>query len=105
MRTKLLVFAWRHVVLYETILICIKLTTYHKFSLLQLVFGHEPNIFNLRIFDCAVYVPIYPPQHTKMGPQRRLGIHIGFDSLSIIKYLEPLTSDSFTTRFVDCYFD
>jgi hypothetical protein len=33
-----------------------------------LVFGHEPNIFYLRIFGCAVYVPIYPPQHTKMSP-------------------------------------
>jgi hypothetical protein len=105
MRTKLLVFAWRHVVLYAATLIRIKLTTYHKFSPLQLVFGHEPNIFHLRIFGCAVYVPIYPPQHTKMGPQRRLGIYIGFDSLSIIKYLEPLISDSFMTRFADCYFD
>ena len=40
-----------------------------------------------------------------MGPQRRSRIYIGFDSPSIIKYLEPLTGDVFRARFVDCYFD
>ena len=40
-----------------------------------------------------------------MGIQRRLGIYVGFDSPSIIKYLEPLTGDVFTARSVDCYFN
>ncbi|CAL9021210.1 unnamed protein product, partial [Prunus brigantina] len=40
-----------------------------------------------------------------MGPQRRLGIYIGFDSPSIIRYLQPLTGDMFTTHFADCHFD
>ena len=40
-----------------------------------------------------------------MGPQRRSGIYIGFDSLSIFKYLKPLTGDVFRERFVDCHFD
>ncbi|KAK6141890.1 hypothetical protein DH2020_024368 [Rehmannia glutinosa] len=40
-----------------------------------------------------------------MGPQRRLGIYVGFDSLSIIRYLEPITGDLFTARFADCHFD
>ena len=40
-----------------------------------------------------------------MGPQRRLGIYIGFDSPSIIRFLEPLTGDVFTARFADCHFD
>ncbi|XP_042444090.1 uncharacterized protein LOC122029217 [Zingiber officinale] len=40
-----------------------------------------------------------------MDPQRRLGIYIGFESPSIIKYLEPLTGDSFTAHYVDCHFD
>jgi hypothetical protein len=52
-----------------------------------------------------MYVPISPSQCTKMGPQRRLGIYIGFHSPSIIKYLEPLTGDIFTARFADCQFD
>ncbi|XP_024009984.1 uncharacterized protein LOC112085177 [Eutrema salsugineum] len=40
-----------------------------------------------------------------MGPQRRLGIYNGYDSPSIIRYLEPLTGDVFTARFADCHFD
>ena len=34
-----------------------------------------------------------PPQRTKFGPKRRLGIYVGFKSPSIIKYLKPLTCD------------
>jgi hypothetical protein len=62
---------------------------------LQLAFGQPPNIFHFRIFGCAVYVPIASLQRTKMGPQRRLGIYIGFDSPSIIRYFEPLIDDIF----------
>jgi hypothetical protein len=40
-----------------------------------------------------------------MGPQRRLVIYIGFDSPSIIRYLEPLIDDIFKVRFEDCHFD
>jgi hypothetical protein len=40
-----------------------------------------------------------------MGPQRRLGIYVGFDSPSIIRYLEPLTGDVFKARFEDCHFN
>ena len=40
-----------------------------------------------------------------MGPQRNLGIYIGYESPSIHKYLEPITKDQFTTRYADCIFD
>ncbi|KAL0348084.1 UNVERIFIED_CONTAM: hypothetical protein Sangu_1036200 [Sesamum angustifolium] len=40
-----------------------------------------------------------------MGPQRRLRIYVGFESPSIIEYLEPMTNDQFTTRYLDCQFD
>lgn len=95
---------WGHAILHAAALIRIRPTNYHEFPL-QLVYGQEPNIFHLRIFGYAVYVPIAPPQRTKMGPQRRLGIYVGYESLSIIKYLEPFTEDLFTARFTDCYFD
>ena len=61
--------------------------------------------FSFTIFCCAVYVPIAPTQCTKMGPQRRIGIYIGFDSPSIIKYLEPMTGDVFRARFADRHFN
>ena len=75
---------------------------------------NDPKIFNLwhdrlghpgEIFGCAVYVPIAPTQRTKMGPQRRIGIYVGFDSSSIIKYLEPMTGNVFRARFADCHFN
>jgi hypothetical protein len=70
-----------------------------------LVSEREPNLSHLKIFGCAVYILISPPQRTKMGPQRRLRIYIDFYSPSIIKYLEPLTGDIFTAHFADCQFD
>ena len=91
--------------LHVAALIRIRPSTYHEYSPLQLVFGQEPNIFHLRIFGCAVYVLIALPQHTKMGSQRRLGIYIGYESPSIIRYLEPKTGDIFTARFADCHFN
>ena len=41
----------------------------------------------------------------KLGPQRRLSIYVGFQSASIINYIEPLTGECFTARFADCHFD
>jgi hypothetical protein len=70
-----------------------------------LVSRREPNLSHFKKFCCVVYISISPPQRTKMGPQRRLGIYIGFHSPSIIKYLEPLTGDVFTAHFTDCQFD
>jgi hypothetical protein len=105
MRCKLPISTWGHAILHAATLIRIRPTSYHDSSPLKLVFGQEPNISHLRIFGCAVYVPISPPQRTKMGPQRRLGIYVGYESPSIIKYLEPTTGDLFTARFADCHFD
>ena len=95
MKTKLPISAWGHAILHAASLIRVRPTAYHKYSPLQLVLGQQPNINHLKIFGCAVYVPIAPPQRSKMGPQRRLGIYVGFDSPSIIRYLEPLTGDLF----------
>ncbi|KAJ0523083.1 putative RNA-directed DNA polymerase [Helianthus annuus] len=105
MRCKLPSSAWGHAILHAAALIRLRPTADHEYSPLQLVSGREPNLPHLKIFSCAVYVPISPPQRTIMGPQRRLGIYIGFNSPSIIKYLEPLTGDMFTARFADCQFN
>jgi hypothetical protein len=40
-----------------------------------------------------------------MGPHRRMGIYAGYQSPSILKYLEPLTGDLFTARFAECIFN
>ena len=77
----------------------------HRYSPSQLLTGHEPDISHLKTFGCAVYIPIAPPQRTKMGSQRRMGIYVGYDSPTIIKYLEPTTGDLFKARYADCHFD
>nr|GFD13014.1 retrovirus-related Pol polyprotein from transposon TNT 1-94 [Tanacetum cinerariifolium] len=101
MRTKLPVSMWGHKNLHAASLICMRPSAYHKYSHIQLASGQEPNISHLRIFGCAVYVPIAPPQRTKMGPQRRLGIYVGYETYSIIRYVEPLMGDVFTAHFAD----
>jgi hypothetical protein len=105
MKIKLHVSAWRHEILHVASLVWIKPITYQSYSPLQLAFGQPPNIFYFRIFSYVVYVSIVPLQRTKMGPQCRLGIYIGFDSPSIITYLKPLIGKIFKARFEDCYFD
>ena len=102
MRTQLPVSTWGHAILHAASLIRLRPIANHQYSPLQIVLGNQPNISHLRVFGCTVYVPIAPPHRTKMGPQRRLGIYIGFDSPSIIRYLEPLTGDIFIARFADC---
>ena len=40
-----------------------------------------------------------------MGRQQRLEIYVGFDSPSIIRYIESLIGDVFIVRFADCHFN
>jgi hypothetical protein len=39
-----------------------------------------------------------------MGPQRQQGIYVGFDSPSVIRFLEPANGDVFKARFQDSHF-
>ena len=112
MKTKLPTSTQGHVVMHVVSLIRIRPTSYHECSPSQLVLGKQPNIFHLRVFGFVVHVLIAPlqrtkmgPRRTKMGPKRRLGIYVGFDSLSIIRYLEPLTGDVFRVRFANFHFN
>jgi hypothetical protein len=105
LRTKLPIFVWGHPIFYVTTLVQIRPSAYNKYSPLQLTSGKEPNVAHLRVVGCAVYVPIAPPQRTKMGPQRRLGIYIGYVPPSIIGYLEPQIGDMFTACFATSHFN
>lgn len=87
MKTRLSTFICGHAILHAATLIRFRLTNYHKVSPLQLVMDQEPNISHLRILGCVVHVSLAPPNRTKMGTQRRLGIYLGFESPSIICYL------------------
>jgi hypothetical protein len=95
---------WGHTVLHAADLIQLRPTAYHTTSPLQLVRENPPSISHLRKFGCATYVPISSTQRTTMCLHRKLGIYVGYQSPSIIKYLEPLTGDLFTARYADCIF-
>ena len=87
MKKKIPVSTWGHAILHAASLVRIRQTAYHKHSSMQLICGQQPNVSHYRIFGYAIYIPIVPPQRTKMGPQCRLRTYVGFDSPSIIRYL------------------
>jgi hypothetical protein len=95
---------WGHAVLHAAVT-QLRPIAYHESSPLQLKRGKEPRISDLRIFGSAVYMPIPPPQRTSMGLHRKLGIYVGYETPSIIKYLEPMTGDLHMARYADCVFD
>ena len=88
MRSKLSFTAWA-----TRNLIRIRPVSEHRYPLSQLLTGQEPDIPHHKTFGCAVYVLIAPPQRIKMGPQKEDGIYVGYDSPTMIKYLEPTMGD------------
>jgi hypothetical protein len=96
---------WGHAILHAADLIQLRPTAYYTVSPLQLVRRNMPNIFHLRKFGCTGYVLILLPKRTSMGPHRKLGIYVGYQSPSLIKYLEPLIGDLFTARYANCIFN
>ena len=68
MKTKLPTSAWGHAIMHAANLVYIQPTAYHEYSPFQLALGKPPNISHIRIFGCAIYVPIAPTHRTKMGP-------------------------------------
>ena len=40
-----------------------------------------------------------------MGLLRKSGIYVGYETASIIRYLDPMMGDLYTARFADSIFD
>ena len=59
LKSKLPLSAWGHAIIHVANLIRLRPTANHDLSL-QLANGYQPNISHLRVFGCAVYVPIAP---------------------------------------------
>jgi hypothetical protein len=96
---------WGHAVLHATDLVQLRPIVDHTTSPLQLICGDQSSISHMQKFGSALYMSIYPPKQTSMGPHMRMGIYVGYQSPSILKYLEPLTGDFFTIWFADCIFN
>ena len=69
-----------HAIIHVVNLIRLRPIANQDLSPLQFVLGYQPNISHLYVFGCAIYVPLAPTHRTKLGPQRRLGIYVGFQS-------------------------
>lgn len=104
MQSNLPASAWGHAVLHAAALLRLRPSSFNSQTPHFLAYGLPPDITHLQTFGCLVLVPILGPKRTKMGPQQQRGIYVGFDSRSIIRYLEPLTADVFKARFQDCNF-
>jgi hypothetical protein len=96
---------WGHAVLHAAELIQLRPTAYCSVFPLCLVRGNALTISHLRKFGYALYAPISPPQRTTMGSHRKISIYLGYQSPSIIKYLDLMTGDLFTARYADCIFN
>ena len=72
-------------------LCCVSDQPYLMFRLpsYELVAGRPPDVAHIRTFGCQVWVPVTEPKRHTIGAHRQEGIYIGFDSASIIKYLDP----------------
>ena len=105
LNTKLPLSAWGHAIIHVANFIHLRPTANQDLSLLQLVIAYQSNTSHLHVFGCTVYVPLAPTHRTKLGPQRRLDIYVGFQSSSIINYIESLTCEVFIARFADYYFN
>ena len=65
----------------------------------------SPSVQHLRVFGCAVYIPIPKSHRTKLGQQRTLGICIGFKSPAVVLVPNPISGHVFESNFADCVFD
>jgi len=105
LQCKLPMSCWGHAILHAAALLNMRSTNNRDHSSIQLLTGITPTAFHLRVFGCAVYVPVLGPKLNKMGPQRILAIYVGFVSKSIIRYIDTATGTAFEARFLDCIFD
>ncbi|KAG5456286.1 MAG: hypothetical protein BJ554DRAFT_4012 [Olpidium bornovanus] len=91
MRSGLPAAAWRHAVLHAAALISLRPSSLKTSSPQELLSGSKPVIKHLRVFGCRVWASILAPSCPKLGAQCLEGIYVGFDSPSIIRYLDPTT--------------
>lgn len=105
LRSNLPVSCWGHAVLHASDLLQYHSSSNSTQTPYQHLNGFAPDLSHLRTFGSAVYVPIPPNKRSKFDPKRQLGIYIGFESPSILRYLDPITGDSFVAHISMCKFN
>ena len=84
---------WGHAVLHATSLLKLRPTLLNTQTPQELLSGRTPDVSHIRVFGCQVWVPIPDPRRHTIGTHRQLGVYVGFDSPSVIRYLDPSTGN------------
>ena len=104
MHAKLPSSLWGHAVLHAAALLKIRPSLLNVQTSHELLTGTPPNVNHFRTFGCQVWVPVTEPRKMIIGHHRQEGIYVGFDSPSIIRYIDPATGNLFKARFANCKF-
>jgi hypothetical protein len=99
MQTQLPISLWGYTVLHANLLLKYRPSAFNTLNPHHLAYGLPPDVSHLKTYGCQVLVPILGPKRTNMGPHRQQGIYVGFDSPSIIRFVEPANGDVFKARF------
>ena len=95
---------WGYVVLHADALIQIRPIAYRDYSPLQIVHGKKTKYFpfaNLWMFSLCFYITT--KSYLYGSSEKVRCIYIGYESPSILKYLELITGDQFTAGMLTTY--
>ena len=95
---------WGHAVLHVASLLKLRSTLLNTQTPHELLSGRPPDISHLRVSGCQIWIPLHDPHRHKIGAHRQQGVYVGFDSPSIIGYLDLTTSNLYKARFANCCF-
>ena len=92
-----------HAVLHAASLLKLRPTLLNTQTPQEILSGRLPDVSHIRVFGCQVWIPLLDPHRHTIGAHRQEGVYVGFDSPSIIRYLDP-TTYLYKARFANCRF-
>ena len=95
---------WGHVVLHATSLLKLRPTLLNIQIPQELLSGRPRDISHLHVFGCQVWVLLPDSRRHTIGAHRQHGVYVGFDSFSIIRYLNSTTGNLYKAIFANCRF-
>jgi len=95
-------FMWEYAILYFATLILFCLSFVKIASSQEFLSEHIPNISHLQVFGCCIWVPILEPQYCSIGAHQQKDIYVGFNSPSIIYYINPSIDTLLCAHFANC---
>ena len=95
---------WGHALPHAATFLWLRPTLLNHLTPFELLAGRSPNVSHLRVFGCQVWIPVAEPNRKTIGTHRVESIYLGFDSPSIIRYMDIGNGNILKARFVNCKF-